>query len=564
VSAVPVGRETWDAVVIGAGVGGLVCAGYLAACGRRVLVVEQHDVAGGNGHVFRRRRAYEFDVGVHYLGDCGPGGVLPSILAGLGLRDRVRFLPMDQDGFDRIIMPSLTVAVPAGWDRYRDRLVRAVPEEAAGIGRCVDVLAAVGEFSYRSLRNAGDLVAEYRRQADLLRWAKRSMRRLFDEHHLSPRARTLLVAQSGNYGSAPGATTVAAHATMLDHYLRGAYYPEGGGQVLVAALVEALEANEGELRTRCTAERILVEDGRVTGVRLADGTEAAAPLVVAGGDYRTAVLELCGGERAFDPSFVARTRAATMRLPLSAVYVGLDIDLAALPNANIWWFGDEDIESGYAKVAAGQVDEVPFAYLSFASRKDPGAACPPGHGNFQVMTLSSPDPRAWGSAEGSARGYRRTPAYLKAKHRLTERLLDIAEATIGPFREHIVHLETATPLTNQRYTMAPGGSPYGLAEPRPEIETPLPGLYVVGSDTRFGSGIAGVAISGITCAARITGRRLLPDALAGNVLDDVVRPDRRPLDWDPLRVSRGRGRRHAKGLARLDGFDGRRQSMNRS
>ncbi|MEK8104488.1 FAD-dependent oxidoreductase [Micromonospora sp. M12] len=72
----------WDAIVVGAGLGGLVCAAYLAADGRQVLVTEQHDVVGGNSHVFRRRRAYEFDVGVHYLGDCGPDGVLPAILAG--------------------------------------------------------------------------------------------------------------------------------------------------------------------------------------------------------------------------------------------------------------------------------------------------------------------------------------------------------------------------------------------------------------------------------------------------------------------------------------------------
>ncbi|MER6799909.1 phytoene desaturase family protein, partial [Amycolatopsis mediterranei] len=114
--------QRWDAIVVGSGIGGLVCAGYLVASGMRVLVLEQHDVAGGNSHVFRRRRAYQFDVGVHYLGDCGPDGLLPRVLSGLGLADRVRFHPMDPDGFDRIVLPSVTVDVPTGWDRYADRL----------------------------------------------------------------------------------------------------------------------------------------------------------------------------------------------------------------------------------------------------------------------------------------------------------------------------------------------------------------------------------------------------------------------------------------------------------
>jgi phytoene dehydrogenase-like protein len=421
-------REQWDAVVIGAGIGGMVCAGYLAASGRRVLVLEQHDVAGGNSHVFRRRRSYEFDVGVHYLGDCGSGGVLPSILAGLGVPDHVTFLPMDPDGFDRVILPSLAVDVPAGWERYRDRVTRAIPAEADGIGRCVDILRAVGEFAHWALHDPVDQVAAYQRQADVLRWSRRRMARLFDEYRLSPRARTLLAAQSGNYGSAPADTPVSVHATMLDHFLRGAYYPEGGGQVLVAALVEALEAHGGELRTRRIAERILIERGQATGVRLADGSEIATPLVVSNADYRRTVLDLCGGEENFAPSVVARTRSATMRLPLSAAYVALDTELCVPANANIWWFGDEDIERGYARVAAGRIDPAPFAYLSFASVKDPHgrAVCPPGHSNFQVMTLSPPDPESWGLPAEPGRGYRRNPNYLNAKRRLTEHLLDIA------------------------------------------------------------------------------------------------------------------------------------------
>ncbi|MGW4234852.1 FAD-dependent oxidoreductase, partial [Streptomyces sp. NPDC004980] len=88
----PAGGGHWDAVVVGAGLGGLTTAAYLATAGRRVLVLEQFSVVGGNSHVFRRRRSYEFDVGVHYLGDCAPGGVIPSVLGGLGLRDRVEFL----------------------------------------------------------------------------------------------------------------------------------------------------------------------------------------------------------------------------------------------------------------------------------------------------------------------------------------------------------------------------------------------------------------------------------------------------------------------------------------
>lgn len=75
------GTERWDAIVIGSGLGGLTAAAYLQTNGMRTIVLEQYDVAGGSSHVFRRKREWEFDVGLHHIGDCQPGGSIPGILS---------------------------------------------------------------------------------------------------------------------------------------------------------------------------------------------------------------------------------------------------------------------------------------------------------------------------------------------------------------------------------------------------------------------------------------------------------------------------------------------------
>ncbi|MQY07902.1 phytoene desaturase family protein [Actinomadura macrotermitis] len=538
--------ESYDAVVVGAGIGGLVCASYLAVAGLRVLVAERHTVAGGNGQVFRRRGRYEFDVGVHYLGDCGPGGVIPAILAGLGADGRVAFLPLEPDGFDRVLLPGLTVDVPVGWDRYLDRLTAALPAEAPGITRCVRTLEALAAaLRGRSLSSA----APSRSDVDLLRTGAGSLAGLFAACGLSARAGTLLAAQSGNYGAPPSGTSATAHAAMIDHYLRGAYYPAGGGQLLPATLVEVIEAHGGEVRTRCPVRRVTTGGGRATGVVLDDGTAVRAPVVVSNADYRHTVLELCA-DAALPRPLVDRTRDATMRAAAAVLYVALDRPLD-IPNANLWWWRDADAEAAYRALGTG---EPPMAFLSFASVKDPGAraVCPPGHANFQVMTLVPPAPPG-------PPDYRRDPGYLAAKDRLTAELLDIAEELLGPLRAHVVHLETATARTNRRFTGGSGGTPFGLGDwggvhRRPDVRTSVDGLYVAGQDTRYGSGIVGAAVSGITAAGRVLGRDLLPEVHAGAVLGDPARLPARGAAFDPLQVSRGSRRtRGARATAAVGG-----------
>ncbi|MEI2639596.1 MAG: hypothetical protein V9F03_11480 [Microthrixaceae bacterium] len=137
------------------------------------------------------------------------------------------------------------------------------------------------------------------------------------------------------------------------------------------------------------------------------------------------------------------------------------------------------MEGLYAELDAGPTQLGPterpgqqlFAYIAMASRKDPGneRLSPTGQTNMQIMTLAPRGLDWWGveTAPGDGGRYRRNPTYRKRKEDLTNALLDAAQRVLGDqlngesIRDHIVHLETATPLSHERYTNATGGTSYG-------------------------------------------------------------------------------------------------------
>ncbi len=542
----------WDAIVIGAGLGGLTTAAYLTTNGVRTLVLEQYDVAGGCSHVFRRKRQFEFDVGVHYLGDCQPGGAIPSILRGVGLDGKIEFLEMDADGFDTLVFPDFTFRVPCGWDRYLERLIDAFPEEEAGLRKCVGILAKVGHELERTDRptTTVSLLPFGMKARTAARWSFRSVAELYSFCALGPGPRAVISAQSLDHSAPPSRAAISMHAGLLHHYINGgAYYPRGGGQVLAAHLIDVISSHGGQVRTGTRVERITIDAGRVTGVTLRDGESLAVPVVVSNADIKRTYLELIGQEHVRAKA-IARTERYRMALPLHCVYLALDIDLAdRLPNTNYWCHPNLDTEAQYQYCYAGDLPDQLFAYITSASVKDPFSShiAPPGQSTLEIMTVVPPHYRFWNVTQGPATGerYRRKPDYRSIKNEITDRLIERASEVIPGLEEHIVWKEGATPMTQERYTLSSGGACYGLEHApdqigprRPGPRTSIRGLYLTGHSTPWGHGVVGVMTGGVGAASAVLGRNLRAQIRSGRVFGDPSRLSAGGPGWDALEASR--------------------------
>lgn len=513
--------ERVDVAVVGSGLGGLVSAATLASRGLSVAVFEAHYTAGGCATQFTRgpkSARWAFDVGLHYVGDCREDGTIPRILAALGVR--VDFAELDPTGFDKLVFPDLSFAIPADLDVYRARLVDLFPHERRGIDKYVKLVRAVMKVTRLMDRFEG-------RRPPALELAKVALDGLRLAPHQNatiadvlagcvrdPRLAAVLLGQSGDYGLPPSRVSALLHMGLAAHYFRGAFYPKGGGQVIADRLCEKIEALGGSVHLRAPVEKIVIEGGSAVGVRLAPKAGAPARTVRAGvvisnADLKRTLLELVGPAE-LPAEWVTRTKRFEMAAALFMTFVGLKGDGrdVGLSNHNVWQFDGYDVEEFYrARSPRG-------CYVTSASLKDPEHAlhhAPLDHTNVEVMSVVPSDPSFWGARPDEVGwGYKHEGAYLERKAQLEADMVARLEKLFPGSKERLVLTESATPMSHTRFTGASDGTGYGLAATpaqfmrgRPGYRGPFSGLYLVGASTRAGHGIVGAMMGGRAAARRV-------------------------------------------------------------
>jgi len=479
--------DAYDVVVIGSGLGGLTAGALLAKAGRAVLVVEQGEVPGGYAAAVTRG-PYKFDPAVHRMPQAHEGGLPDAILRFLGVRDQVEFKLLSSHY--EAILPDVRMRVPFGFDQFVEAHCEAWPQDAEGIRRLYEVCRTLHRENHNLPPRLGlaELDEAARKFPTVFKYVRATVSEVLDEFLDDSQAKAGCAAAWPHHGSPPSRLSFVTYALASVMESEGSYFCVGGFQSLVDALVAALELHGGELVLGTGAERILVDNDRVSGVALEGGDNVRAQAVVSNADARHTFEDLLGEEHV-PRRFIKKLRR--MEPSPSAVVItaatSLDTSEAGMAS-EVFKPLHEDIDREWANISEGRPGGL---WAAFPSLEDASLA-PPGE---HIVVLSS-----------IARHEVGRP-WKELREPFAEQLIDEFEEVLPGLRESITFMEVATPDTLQRYTRNSEGAIYGWENTpgqsggrRTANSPPVEGLVLAGHWTQPGSSSLRVTVSGLNAA----------------------------------------------------------------
>ncbi|KAJ7984863.1 hypothetical protein DPEC_G00359190 [Dallia pectoralis] len=529
--------QNLDAIVIGSGIGGLTVAATMAKAGKKVLVLEQHDQAGGCCHTYVDK-GFEFDVGLHYIGQLHETSLLRVAFDQI-TEGQMEFVTLEQH-FDNLHIgegdEKRLYTVFTGKTEMEAHLKKQFPDDIPAIetffkimkvsakhAPCLAILKLIPLWLALFLVKSGiaSLVSSIFTLSDTP--ATDLVNTLTTNKDLH------IVFGYLFYGVPPKDSSVIINALLLHHYKRGAYYPKGGSSQIPYHIIPVIQKSGGKVLVRAPVTEILVKNGAAYGVKVRKGQHEVkihAPLVISDCGVFTTFQKLLPPEIRTKPDIQERVNLMKHGRGSFLVFSGFDgtqEELGTIPT-NTWLFKNNDMDGSMEEFFALSKDDapdnIPMMFITFPSAKDPTYKI--RHPGKSCMTILAMVKYEWFEEWTDTSSRKRGNDYVKYKMRFADNLFDWACVHFPKLREKLVFQEVATPLTNMHYLGAQRGAMYSAEHnverfsaetmARNRCSTPVKNLFLSGQDV-FSCGIAGALHGGLLCAATVLDQIIYIDLL---------------------------------------------------
>jgi all-trans-retinol 13,14-reductase len=487
-------KRPYDALIIGAGIGGLSAGIILSLLRLRVAVIEKNRLPGGLMRGYRRE-GMQCPVGVHYFGSFGEGEPLRRICDYLGVSERMAVERMGRGGpIDRYLFDDFTFDLPEGLDAFAASLTQAFPDDRQPIAQIVDNLRAISDAqnSFAFFSPAPPLL-DGRLYVPLSTY--------LSGMNCSPGLRSVLAVAARWMGMSEGECPAFYHHFALASYLLSSWRLAGPGSDLAEAFVSRFEELGGTLVCGDPVTAILATGTAIGGVRLASGRVLDGSRLVAA-IHPKKVIEMLP-EGSVKPRHARLVGELVETEGLFALCAAVDAAThPALPYNLFRLHADRE----------GTVGDGAFYQL-----RDGRA------GNNLLVIITKSPYAEWSRWEETTTGGRGA-AYAEEKAGRAGRLLKEAEEVLGPLSGAKL-LDAYTPLSLRDWVGSPNGAPYGIMRSMRQLPAAaaLPrltpgGLYFAGQNA-LSPGVLGTLLGSLQVAGQVIG----PGRFASEVFEPLMR-----------------------------------------
>jgi all-trans-retinol 13,14-reductase len=487
-------KRPYDALIIGAGLGGLSAGIILSLLHFRVAVIEKNPLPGGLMRGYRRE-GMDCPVGVHYFGSFGEGEPLRRICDYLGVTGRMAVERMGQGGpIDRYLFDDLTFDLPEGIDAFAQSLGQAFPDEGQSIATIVRNLRTVAD-----LQNSFAFFSPSPPFLDGKLFAP--LGAYLAAMNCSQGLQSVLGVAAAWMGMSETECPVFYHHFALVSYLLSSWRLKGSGADLTEAFVARFEELGGTLICGDPVTAILASGAGIAGVRLASGEVLDGARIVAA-IHPKKVIEIL-------PEGLVKPRHARLVEQLAETEglfaVSAAVDAAAHPALPYNLF----------RLRADRQKAVTDGM--FCQLRDGRE----GKNLLVIITKSLyPDWSRWQDTTTGSRG----AAYGEAKAGLAGRLLRDAGGIFGSLSDAKI-LDAYTPLSLRDWVGSPEGAPYGIMRSMRQLPAAAAlsrlapaGLCFAGQNA-LSPGVLGTLLGSLQVAREVLG----PDRFASEVFERLMR-----------------------------------------
>ncbi len=500
-------NKHYDAIIIGSGMGGLATAAILAKEGQKVLVLERHYTAGGFTHIFKRK-GYEWDVGIHYIGEVQKKESLIKKIFDYVTDGNLHWEDMGEV-YDRIFIGDRIYDLVKGVKNFKAKMLEYFPEEEKAIDKYINLVFAARKASKnyyinKTLPNFFGNITGFFMKRPFYKFSDKTTYEVISSLTENQELIKVLTAQYGDYGLPPKQSSFTMHASVVCHYFDGGSFPIGGSSQIVKTISPVIAKTNGIVLINAEVKEVNVVENTATGVTMIDGRVFTAKNIISGAGLMTTYDKLLPEIIVANFNLKEQLQKVDRSVAHACLYIGLDDtpENLKLPKTNFWIYPDDcDHDTCVDRYLNDIEKPFPLVYVSFPSAKDPDWKNRyPGKSTIDIITLVPYNTFAqWNGSRWMKRG----EDYDALKEKITQRLLAELYKKLPHLEEKVAYYELSTPLTTQHFVNYDKGEIYGLShdpsrfrQPFLKPKTPIKNFYLTGQDI-VTAGIGGALISAV-------------------------------------------------------------------